>query len=71
MEKDEAIMILQNIRLYIFSRSVVPPATCENSVYAFMSIRAILAEGLKLFLRLIRCSDRDVTLGIHANGKTE
>ena len=43
----------------------------ENPVYAFRTIRAIFAEGLNLFLRPRRRSDRPAAFAIHSNGKTE
>ena len=43
----------------------------ENPVYAFRTIRAIFAEGLNMFLRPRRRSDRPAAFAIHSNGKTE
>ena len=43
----------------------------ENPVYAFRTMRAIFAEGLKMFLRPFRCFDRPAAFVIRSNGNTE
>ena len=43
----------------------------ENPVYAFTTIRAIFAEGLKMFRRPGCCRDRPAAFAIRSNGNTE
>ena len=43
----------------------------ENPVYAFRTIRTIFAEGLNMFLRPKRCSDRPAAFAIHSNRNNE
>ena len=43
----------------------------RESVYAFTTIRAIFAEGLKMFRRPGCCRDRPAAFAIRSNGNTE
>ena len=61
MGKDGFIMIPQNIYLVVYvSVKMFHQLSAGEAGVAFRTMRVILAEGLKMFLRPSRCSDRPI-----------
>ena len=69
--RDVLIIIPKKIWWCMFTVRCTTSGLVEIPGDAFRTLRAIFAEGLNLFLRPRRRSDRPAAFAIHSNGKTE